>query len=519
ARDFQFRINWLYRPRDIPRDSADSRMLYITMHSDVCPLSTFRGKVVVRHRDEVGVLDDYRARPNHFYFNKLFDRYMVRFYEVLCVALLEPRLTPNYFAALHKRFPYVFMETTTASAESILAKMMHLNCEVCHQWLGAAEDDTNALVSCTQCDKHFHMLCLDPPLARKPSKGFGWYCVGCTRKYHEEQELTETRSFEESFVKDSSEERASDPETTKEEQPSAVMPYQEMIAARFLARDAGVSFAARRDLEEWPYHYLGLHANIIDIIHPDHQSVDNPYPRAKSRLSVAKHQASVEDWEGHHEVYYDVEDAAPDSKKKKVDAKKKKSPLAEKKGDQKDTEAHSALFHRLAVPDEYRDTDPADYPAWLKPRPHGYVERGGDVTAELLWTSPAEYCAPRGEGLADFENPRDSIEEYLRACSPHAARLDVLVTSPNFMDACLKAYLDSGYQRGPALAVVARLTRARLKEPTFSKKEVEKFEGAVAEFGSELFDVHRAVGSQSMGMVVRFYYMWKKCPNGRRIWG
>ena len=37
-------------------------------------------------------------------------------------------------------------------------------------------------VRCAACQKNYHMGCLNPPLLRKPSKGFAWQCAFCSRK-------------------------------------------------------------------------------------------------------------------------------------------------------------------------------------------------------------------------------------------------------------------------------------------------------------------------------------------------
>lgn len=83
------------------------------MHTDTCPISSFRGLVEVRHKQDIedqfskeqlketkrgskksvspsasSALESYIQKPNHFYFDKLFDRYMIKFYDVLLTANL-----------------------------------------------------------------------------------------------------------------------------------------------------------------------------------------------------------------------------------------------------------------------------------------------------------------------------------------------------------------------------------------------------------------------------------------------
>ncbi|KAA8894211.1 hypothetical protein FN846DRAFT_786792 [Sphaerosporella brunnea] len=54
------KINWYYRPKDIQRKVNDTRIVFASMHSDVCPLSSIRGKCCVKHRSEIDNIDDYR---------------------------------------------------------------------------------------------------------------------------------------------------------------------------------------------------------------------------------------------------------------------------------------------------------------------------------------------------------------------------------------------------------------------------------------------------------------------------
>ncbi len=80
------RVNWYYRPRDIQRKATDTRIIFATMHSDVCPLTSLRGKCQIVHRSEIPDLDEFRKMRDSFYFERLFDRYIHRYYDVIPVA-------------------------------------------------------------------------------------------------------------------------------------------------------------------------------------------------------------------------------------------------------------------------------------------------------------------------------------------------------------------------------------------------------------------------------------------------
>lgn len=77
------RINWLYRPKDIGRRAQDTRLLFATMHSDISPLAALRGKCEIRHRSEIENLDEYRRTPDCFWYEKLYDRYIQKNYDLI----------------------------------------------------------------------------------------------------------------------------------------------------------------------------------------------------------------------------------------------------------------------------------------------------------------------------------------------------------------------------------------------------------------------------------------------------
>lgn len=77
------RVNWYYRPRDIGRKVNDTRVIFASMHSDTCPLTSLRGKCQILHRHDIGNLDDYRKVKDSFWYEKMFDRYIHRYYEVI----------------------------------------------------------------------------------------------------------------------------------------------------------------------------------------------------------------------------------------------------------------------------------------------------------------------------------------------------------------------------------------------------------------------------------------------------
>jgi hypothetical protein len=525
ASEYQFQVQWFYRPRDISKFSNDSRLLYASMHTDTCPLASFRGLVTVKHKYEIekdpeyepgtrsptpaSALETYANEPNCFYFDKLFDRYMVKFYDIIPTRLLldgsKSEQCRNYLIALHKRFEYVFVETLRSKTfiEGFMRDIA--SCEKCGQWCSNPES-----VCCASCGKHFHMYCLDPPLMKKPSRGFSWSCAPCTKKYdiaHQKKrilmlshdnKLSNAQQLSEE-LDDSADMSEDETDSDSKANTPSELPRYEKMAIDFLNDDADTSLEQRRLKEEWCMRYLGINSKLEDGVDVEDRS---PYPRASTRLG-AKHQAThIPEYYDHPIVYYDAEDSGSSSGKKKS----KKAPVKSKKKD-------DAALIPLNVPQEYKDVPPKEYPQWLQPRPKGYIARGEDdgegVTCKLLWKSSED----------DVANNFEKLDSYIALCAPIAESLKILPTSPNFMDAILHQYMEHKGDIEAALSVVSKLTRAKLKEPTFNKEEVKRFENGVRTYGSELFPVQKMVKSQPISMVVRFYYLWKKTEAGKQIWG
>lgn len=105
------RVNWFYRPRDVQRYNNDSRLVYATMHSDLCPITSFRGKCQILHRSEIGDLDEYRKAKDSFWFNQVFDRFIHRWYDVIPTSQVI-NVPDKVKKALDERWKYICLETS-----------------------------------------------------------------------------------------------------------------------------------------------------------------------------------------------------------------------------------------------------------------------------------------------------------------------------------------------------------------------------------------------------------------------
>lgn len=126
----QARIAWFNRPKDvINRKSADPCLLVATMHSDINPVSSIRGKCSVAHKNHVVHLDQYRKQQDNFYYNQLYDRYIQRVYDVVPCETVQ-NLPMDTLDALKQRYAFIVVEQGKA-AELTVARR---NCCVCQEW-------------------------------------------------------------------------------------------------------------------------------------------------------------------------------------------------------------------------------------------------------------------------------------------------------------------------------------------------------------------------------------------------
>ena len=103
------RINWFYRPKDIGRKAIDTRQVFATMHSDVSPLTALRGKCRIMHRGQIGNMDQFRKTPDSFWFEKLYDRYIQKNYDLIPTSSIV-NVPDRVKKVLDDRWKYVLVE-------------------------------------------------------------------------------------------------------------------------------------------------------------------------------------------------------------------------------------------------------------------------------------------------------------------------------------------------------------------------------------------------------------------------
>lgn len=485
------RVNWYYRPRDVGRFNSDTRLVYATMHSDICPLTSLRGKCSIKHRSEIEDLELYRKERDSFYFVQVFDRFIRRQYECIPVSQII-NVPERVKKALDERWKFVVVEIGRVKELTSEVK----TCKRCARYC-ASQDS----VDCAICKNSYHMNCVQPPLPKKPSRGFAWACGPCSRASEKkiEQQNTPnvsgnvTEAEDEELMEDGDEQPSGGSnDTTRAPSPSG----SDMAVDDHPATQAEIAMA-----KMWPMRYLGIHARVEDALQYDDRAI---YPRASSRLGP-RHQANVAMWHGR-----------PVELVKAADIKKRFTKNNNKKEGKLTKETQAAI-------DADRE-EKAKRPKWVQDEPTGYVPRGEDYpnddprnTAKLLFKMPEESDASAAPGTSH----QDRTEDYLREAKRLARQIGVPPFGTNFLDKVMELWTINNFNQDKALAQLAKQHRVKdLHEPVLSKADLIKFEEGVAKYGSEhrLIRLHMKT-TLPHADIVRFYYLWKKTPKGREIWG
>lgn len=492
------RVNWYLRPRDMQRKVNDTRVVFASMQSDTCPITSLRGKCHITHRNDIQDLDQYRKMQNSFWYEKLYDRYIVRYYEVIPTSQVI-NVPAKVKKVLDERWKFVIVEIGRGKELTSAIK----SCKRCQGYCAS-----NDSVDCAVCNYTYHMNCVRPPLLKKPARGFGWSCGPCSRKQEKKLEARNTPNVGEKAI-EGKEEEIIDEEEDEHADPANGSGSHDAEPQNSGPRPPTAEQVAQAKL--WPYRYLGIHCRAEDALDYD----DRIYPRASSRLGP-KHQANVQVWHGQP-----VEFVKP------ADIKKKYMKGTTHKKDAKLTKETIAALEADKVTKEKR-------PKWVMDEPLGYVARGEDYpagdprsTAQLSFRMP-EVGEISARGGDDSLKPLGSLERE-KVVDDYMARArdlaPTLVNGPpgyntNFLDKALELLVTHGYQSEKALQQLRKMTLKDLKEPELSPEDWNKFVDGVGRYGSELRAISRHVGRhQKHGTIVRIYYMWKKSPLGKQVWG
>ncbi|KAM0743180.1 hypothetical protein ACQRIT_003357 [Beauveria bassiana] len=455
------RINWFYRPKDIGRKVSDTRLVIATMHSDISPLAALRGKCQIRHRAEIDHFDEYRKSPDCFWFEKLYDRYIQKHYDLIPTNLIV-NVPDKVKKVLDERWKFVLVEQGRGKELTSAVK----SCKRCTGYCAS-----NDSVDCAVCRFTYHMNCVRPPLLKKPSRGFAWSCAACSRAQERKLENRHTLpdgEDDQDFL-DDDEEDAQDPNTNRTTPDDDDKVHHQGTAEQIYHASL------------WPYRYLGLHCKPEDALDYD----DRIYPRASTRIGP-RNQAAVHPWPGRPVEYV----KPPEIKRGKGGAKLK------------DIQEEKAMRGKR--------------PKWVQDEPPGYTTRGEDYdaddpncTATPLWIPPAEKDGiSTKEVIAYMDKARDTAKSH--GLPEHCT---------NLQDVAIKDLFLQDYDYEKALAMLDKTPIAEFKEPRLTPAEEKRWEEAILKYGSELYLVKKHVKTMTAGQVTRYYYTWKKSERGKQICG
>ncbi|KAJ1909648.1 putative PHD type zinc finger protein with BAH domain-containing protein, partial [Tieghemiomyces parasiticus] len=454
----------------------------------------------------------YTSLPDHFYFHQLYDRFVGRNLDVLPVE--KVRNVPDHIAqALRERYSYILVEPSKA-AEYTDA---HRSCRVCQKWCAPSES-----MRCEMCRHYYHMGCLDPPLAVKPGKGYAWQCVSCLKQLAlarqpptEDGGRLRTRNTPQPKpsssgagaavatgdppVEHSAASTTSTPVTSHLPDPLSPSPHPVADDGFGVAVDCLPPGPPVKAAGQWPFRYLGIHANLQDVIDYD----DRIYPRAASRLGP-RYQAVVPPLTGDGEIslprpspsdiasHADPDETAsatgsvaadeaapPTSRRSRRTTRKSSAQPTDEGGSESTRQAGASLVHRDLI----------------------------DLDAHLFFAQPADL-------------PDDELDSYVADC--RASAPPSLQASLEVVDralACLHAHL---YQVGPAL-IAFRAQYKSLEDfgvAVWTEAEQSAFEAQVAKTGADMPPLHDAVGRdhKTRPQLVRHFYIWKGSKVGRTLY-
>ncbi|KAI8385709.1 PHD-zinc-finger like domain-containing protein [Blakeslea trispora] len=522
----QARIAWFNRPKDvINRKSADPCLLVATMHSDINPVSSIRGKCTVTHKYYIpqDQMDIYRKTEDNFYYNQLYDRYIQRVYDVVPCETVQ-NVPMDTLEALKQRYQFIVVEQGKAADLTVARRI----CCVCQEWCQSAVS-----VKCAACQKSYHMACLNPPLVRKPSKGFAWQCAFCTR-----QEALSSASSPQSTANSANmsnansrvpspslsndkEDESNDNTNRKDAkrqtrytrsqvlrvQPKQSYALQSKEDAKPLStggfspisdtsiklklKNKGLKSQQVRMTHMWPFRYFGVNTHIRDILDVD----DRIYPRVKSRIGT-KYQANIPELgsvASHRSLSPASDVQSPSSSISKTGNSSKAKKNEKRTKGQKNT-TQTTNGSKRSAESSPKDTS-ISLPS-LEDVPPQLPIRGGDDTVTYLYR-PDVLSEP------EMDHYMEEIKKMENTPLP--------THSSDFIDRALLELEHNNYQTDIAYRKMSRLTKADFKHLVeWTPREIEAFEQSIRDHGHDLNYAKSSVKTKSMADIVRFFYQWKK---------
>ena len=358
------------------------------------------------------------------------------------------------------------------------------------------------------------MSCVNPPLLKKPSRGFAWACGPCSKAQEKKLEARNTPNTNDTVI-DGEDEELIDEEDDFPGTLGESLETGRTSPTRSSEEEVSIHPGTAEQIHQaslWLFRYLGIHCKVEDALDYD----DRIYPRASSRLGP-RHQAVVNSWPGRPVEYV-----------KSVDIRKK---YVKGSGYKKETKLSKETLAAIEVDKLAREKRPK----WVQDEPPGYIHRGEDYevgdprcSSELLFKlpEPGESLMVPERGTDDSGSDHLSVEsreqiitDYMERAKKLEKPLGLPLLSTNLLDVALDMLRLSAYDPEKALEMLSVADRKLFKEPELSPSELKKFEDGVTKYGSEWHSLKKHVKTVGAADIVRFYYTWKKTDRGKQVWG
>ncbi|KAG0148592.1 hypothetical protein CROQUDRAFT_41084, partial [Cronartium quercuum f. sp. fusiforme G11] len=169
----QVKIAHYHRQRDLmSRHIFDCRLLEASMTYDIFSINRLRGKCRVEYKPPGEDVDPLKNAPDCFYFHQVYGRYTHRHYDVISTENVK-NAPPEVVQYLRSHYSYVFAEAGMGPELGDERR----GCVTCQKWTTGADS-----VTCALCSRAYHFTCLNPPLTRKPERGYTWACAPCSKQ-------------------------------------------------------------------------------------------------------------------------------------------------------------------------------------------------------------------------------------------------------------------------------------------------------------------------------------------------
>ncbi|KAJ1946581.1 putative PHD type zinc finger protein with BAH domain-containing protein [Kickxella alabastrina] len=533
------RIATFSRSRDLPVSRAkvkDTRLVIATMYSDLYLVSAIKGKCVVRHTAEIHDLSVWKNTPDHYYYNQFFDRYSSRLFDIIPVSQIR-NAPQDVLQKLFDTYEFIFAESQKIS-DLVNTRRA---CTVCAKWCSISES-----LKCSLCDKHYHMQCLDPPISRKPAKGYSWQCAACLRRIQEQRANASSNADESADV------------TGDRKRTTRTTLAEEFSNSRRLLSGAGGASASDTESRAgskrlklshgdgksgteaaatpiprpknrglWPFRYFGVNTNIEDVLNDD----ERIYPRAVSRIGP-KYQALIPDM---------VSPSGPALDKYLTKKRAQMLGGSNEASDDTGPANQQSSVHETAASNSAWPSTGSTTP--LAGQTNQYTHRGKEggggagvggrwhgKSADQMDTTWDKIEVERGnhDEHLFFRQPsfldNEELDMYMDSILPYLKRHFRLVrdfTLLDCQDAALHGLAQHNYDVEEALITIPECPeeyiRRRAAGDMWTNEALSKFIEGLREYGSNLQSIHEVMPENSRRAIVLRYYLIHPTKVGRRL--